>query len=125
MPLTETVPRYDARRRPPGEDVAMPRKPYPVDGRPPYFNQTIINVEYHNTKTLGPRQKVAVRCRPDDDENEHVPPPARPVPDGSEGPGKGQAAAREESRRNLDVRHKKAEARRRRGVGRQRELYDS
>ena len=35
-PLTETV-RCDARRRPPGEDVAMPRKPYPVDGRPPYF----------------------------------------------------------------------------------------
>ena len=34
--LTEAVPRYDARRRPPGEDVAMPRKPYPVDGRPPY-----------------------------------------------------------------------------------------
>ena len=39
--LTEAVPRYDARRRP---GVAAPRKTHPADGRPPYFNQTIINV---------------------------------------------------------------------------------
>ena len=72
-----------------------------------------------------PRQKIAVRRRPDDDEKEHVPPPERPITDGSERPGEGQAAAGEEPRRDLDMGHKQAEARRRRGVGRQREFDNS
>ena len=63
-----------------------------------------------------------MRRRPDDDEKEHVPPPERSITDGSKRPGKGQAAAGEEPRRDLDVRHKQAEARRRRGVRGQREL---
>ena len=55
-----------------------------------------------------------MRRRPDDDEKKHVPPPERPI-NRREGPGKGQAAAREEPRRDLDVGHKQAQARRRRG----------
>ena len=39
-PLTEAV-RYDARRRPLRRRRA--EETHPADGRPPYFNQTIIN----------------------------------------------------------------------------------
>ena len=63
-----------------------------------------------------------MRRRPDDDEKDHVPPPERPITDGRKRPGEGQAAAREEPRRDLDVGYKQAQARRRRGVRGQREL---